>query len=116
MWRTQVVIYGASLLLAAIEAGLQGVPHFLVTRIDPQLPAADAQVRALRPHVVIVDDGRSRATFCSQHVLLVDRNANNHAALLNQQTFPIGQLTELVALIEHYVQTYPPKRCEGELN
>jgi hypothetical protein len=98
-----IVIYGASLLLAAIEAGLKERPELSIVHIDPRLPLADAQLLALHPHLVIVDGRHECAVVCPKTVLRVDRNANNQAAILNDQRFPIGRLDELVAVILHHV-------------
>jgi hypothetical protein len=52
---------------------------------------------------VIVDGRHECAVVCPKTVLRVDRNANNQAAILNDQRFPIGRLDELVAVILHHV-------------
>lgn len=97
-----VVIYGASLVLAAIEAGLKGLPEFNVIRVNPQLPIAIEQVHALQPQVIIVDGRYDYSAFCPSTILRVDRNANNQSAVINDKHYPIGDLTELVEVIMQF--------------
>ena len=104
MQAIRIVIYGASLLLAAIEAGLKEWPNLSVVRIDPHLPLADAQVQALQPHIVIVDGCCECTVVCPTTILRVDRNANNQAAILNNQIFPIGHIEELADVIQWFVR------------
>ncbi|MEZ4617291.1 MAG: hypothetical protein R2867_17520 [Caldilineaceae bacterium] len=103
MQAVRVVIYGASLVLAVIEAGLKNWPDLMVVRIDPSTPMADAQVLAIQPHIVIVDGQTDCTVVCPTTVLHVDRAANNHAAILNNQLYPIRHISELVDVIQRSV-------------
>ncbi|HRW06753.1 MAG TPA: hypothetical protein P5121_16735 [Caldilineaceae bacterium] len=99
----RVVIYGASLILAAIEAGLKEWPNFTITHIDPNLPLAVEQIRVLQPQVVIVDGRHDDSGICPSLILRVDRMANNQAAVFNNQSYPITHIDELVDVIIRFI-------------
>ena len=52
--RRCVVIWGTSVFLMSIEAGLAKLPGMEVVRLNPRLPNAEARILALSPDVVIV--------------------------------------------------------------
>lgn len=54
--KCRVVIYGASLFMAVLEAALQAQPGVTIARIDPTLPNASESVMALDPEVIVLDE------------------------------------------------------------
>lgn len=98
-----IVIYGASLVLAAVEAGLREWPAFDVVHVNPAMPLAIEQVKAVKPQVVIVDGHYDYTGLCPSLILRVDHNANNQAAIFHEQQYPIGNIGELVEIIWRYI-------------
>lgn len=108
MQDVRIVIYGVSLVLAAVEAALKPWTNFSVVRVDPTTPQADAQVQLLQPHIVIVDGHYECVVVCPKTILRVDRAANNHAAIFNEQVFPIQHIRDLANVIQRFVNEQQP--------
>lgn len=98
MQPVRVAVYGASLMMAVLEASLSTSPLLVVIRLDPALAGATDRLYQFAPQVVIVDEHLDWLTVDT--LLCIDQSANNQAALLNRERYPIQHLAELHALIQ----------------
>jgi hypothetical protein len=55
--RRTVILYGASLFMAGMEACLRGQPGLDIVRIDAEVPADRRRLAALQPDALIFDWG-----------------------------------------------------------
>lgn len=98
MQPVRVAVYGASLMMAVLEASLRTSPLLVVIRLDPALAGATDRLYQFAPQVVIVDEHLDWLTVDT--LLCIDQRANNQAAWLNRERYPIQHLAELHALIQ----------------
>ena len=99
MQTVRVGIYGTSVMLAVVEAGLRKSPQLAIIRVDPNTDGAANLLQHFRPQIVIVDGNQPAPAICPTRLLRIDQNANNQFALLNRQSYAIQQFTDLLELI-----------------
>ena len=101
--RQKVLVYGDSLVLAAVQASLQACPWFEVIAVDG--PAAEADLLAYGPSVVIFDMGAVRPEFLLTQMralpdlLLIGIDPESHEVLLTGQaarSITLDQITRIV--------------------
>lgn len=100
MQPVRVAVYGASLMMAVLEASLRTSPHLVVIRLDPARAGATDRLSQFAPQVIIVDEQLDWLTLTGDMLLCIDQCANNQAALLNRERYPIQHLADLQALIQ----------------
>ena len=101
----RVVIWGTSVYLMSIEAGLAALPGMEVVRLNPHLPNAEVRILALSPDVVIVEQRSDNhadlaRTLLNHGLSLVEVDANeNTVTLLNGRRVPISEIGDMVRVI-----------------
>ncbi len=86
--RRTLVLYGASLSVSAIGAGLAGKPRWDVIPVDSASAAATERLRQLRPDVVLLDltaarpDTALARLAARPNLLLIGVDLANHQALV----------------------------------
>ena len=108
----RVVIWGTSVFLMSIEAGLAKLPGMEVVRLNPHLPGAEARIMALSPDVVIVERGNDhagRAQMLLSHGLsLVELDASRDAVtVLSGRQVQVSETEDLARLIEQIASGGP---------
>ena len=83
----RVVLYGKSLVMSTIGAGLQKCPDLQVLPIDPSQPNAGQDLCALQPDAVIFSLGAAQpdallSLLQQPDVLLIGVDAETHQALV----------------------------------
>lgn len=114
-----IVLYGASLSVAAIGAGLAGKPNWHVISMDAVPPAATESLHRLRPDVVLFDLAAARPdTVISlltelPDLLLIGVDLANHQALMLSGERPkLFTTDDFVRLVElHAVQAQSRDRA-----
>ena len=98
----RVVVYGASLFMAVIEAVLKNQPGFNVIRIDPAQPNAPQCLSAFHPEVVFVDDMRGTLTLAGNRPQIwvsVGASISPMMAVRVQRQHPIHNIDDLTKLV-----------------
>lgn len=108
----RVVIYGASLYMAIVEAALKDHPHLSLIRVDPAEPEARQHLSLLYPDVILVDETTS--TLMASAAFPASPNNEGNAgrarvilllpaspivAVLFEQQYEIQNIQELTELI-----------------
>jgi len=96
----RVAVYGASLMMAVLEASLRTAPELAVIRLDPATPEAGARLDHFAPQIIIIDQQVVRPALATAILLWIDQHANNQAAWVNCKCYPIQQRTQLLALLQ----------------
>ncbi|TEU14762.1 MAG: hypothetical protein E3J21_14900 [Anaerolineales bacterium] len=108
----RIVIWGTSVFLMSIEAGLAALPGMEVVRLNPHLPGAEARIMALSPDVVIVGhNGGSEGLVLA----LLDRGfplieldaAQGMLIILNGCRVQVSEMEDLVRVIEQIANGGP---------
>ncbi len=115
--RRCVVIWGTSVFLMSIEAGLAKLPGMEVVRLNPHLPGAEARIMALAPDVVVVERSDNHAgqarTLLSHGLPLVELDASrNVVTVLSGRRVQVSETEDLARLIEQ-VATGDPSADAG---
>jgi len=101
--RQKVLVYGDSLVLAAVEASLRACPWFEVMAVNG--PAAEADLLASGPSVVIFDMGAGRPESLLARIqaqpglLLIGIDPESHEVLLTGQaagSITVDQIAHIV--------------------
>ncbi len=101
----RVVIWGTSVYLMSIEAGLAKLPGMEVVRLNPHLPGAEARILALSPDVVIVERSDNHAdlarTLLSHGLPLLELDASRNAVtVLSGRQVRASETEDLARVIE----------------
>jgi hypothetical protein len=109
MNRRRVILYGNSVILAAIGASLDAFPELELVSPAAPLPSA-AELRALAPDVIFFDTGRGGPAFHAlftllqdcPNLLLVGANPENAQLMLwSSGRFDAVTAEDLVQVIVH---------------
>ena len=108
--RRVVVLYGASLFVAGVEASLRDRPGLDVVRIDAALPDAGRRLKSLRPDVIIFDSGDARLVALPDMTQLLRDNpgvlvigldlTNNEVTVVSSQQRSATKVEDLVEAIQ----------------
>ncbi len=101
-----IVLYGDSLSVSAVGAGLETRPDWRVIRVDPASPGASRRLRQLRPDVVLFDLAAAQPKPVIallkelQGLLLIGVDLVNHQALVlsgeQPELLTSGDLVQLI--------------------
>lgn len=107
--KCRVVIYGASLFMAVLEAALKEQPGIMIARVDPTLPNAPESVIALDPQVIVMDEETSSPLLDKNRTTLAKQEPESALIVLDLKHFvlekqtqpchPIQNVTEFVDLV-----------------
>jgi hypothetical protein len=99
---SRIVICGQSVFVMAIEAGLAALPDVEVIRLHAYLPTLIERINALQPDMVVIEHDQNRSDLALALLsrglpLIVLDGEQTQGLLITGRTFPVSDLTALVA-------------------